>query len=286
MYLLIITGMSGAGKSHALRKLEDMDFFCVDNLPAALLPDFVESCSKPAPPIERAAVVMDVRERGFRGIIEEAIEDLKQKTGTAIEVLFLDARDEVLITRYKETRRVHPFSREGWIEEGIRNERKALAALHEKADYVIDTSDYKPMQFYSAIERVLKHAEGVKFLISSFGYKYGIPLDTDWMLDMRFLPNPFYIADLRPLTGQDKAVHDYVFGFEECRQFFEDVTRVVTRIAPLYEREDKHTLSVAIGCTGGQHRSVAFAQALYDFLRENGYEAYLYHRDIFKDQRL
>ncbi len=285
MYLLIITGMSGAGKSHALRKLEDMNFFCVDNLPAALLIDFVESCSRPTPPIERAAVVMDVRERGFMGIIEEAIEGLKTKTGVTAEVLYLDARDEVLITRYKETRRVHPYSKEGWIEEGIRNERKALAALYERADYVIDTSDYKPMQFYTAIERVLKQGEGVKFLISSFGYKYGIPLDADWVLDMRFVPNPFYIDELRPLTGQDKAVREYVFGFEECGRLLEDATRIVTRITPMYDREDKHTLSVAIGCTGGQHRSVAFAQALYDFLRENEYEAYLYHRDIFKDQR-
>ena len=284
MYLLIITGMSGAGKSHALRKLEDMNFFCVDNLPAALLEDFVESCAKPTPPIERAAVVMDVRERGFLGVIEESIKALK-KAGVEAELLFLDARDEIIITRYKETRRVHPFSREGWIEEGIRNERRALAELYEMADHVIDTSDYRPMQLYTAIERALKRGEGIKFQISSFGYKYGIPLDADWMLDMRFVPNPFYIEELRPLTGKDRAVSEYVFGFEECGQLLEDVARVVARITPMYEREDKHTLSIAIGCTGGRHRSVAFAQALYEQLSGNGREAYLYHRDIFKDKQ-
>lgn len=284
MYLLIITGLSGAGKSHALRKVEDMGYFCVDNLPAALLRDFVKSCEKPMPPIERAAVVMDVRERCSLNEIEAVIKDLK-KTGLTTEVLFLDARDEVIITRYKETRRAHPFSRDGWVEEGVRKERAALTSLRAMADYFIDTSGMKPAQMYNAIERMLRQGEGVKVLVSSFGYKHGVPLDADWVFDMRFLPNPFYVDALRRQTGLDEGVRAYVFGFEEAKLFFEDMTRTIERLIPLYEREDKHTLSVAIGCTGGQHRSVAFAQEFHKRLCDDGCEAYLYHRDVLKGKQ-
>lgn len=283
MKLLIITGMSGAGKSHALRKLEDMGFFCVDNLPSAMLLDFAGLCEKSTPAIEKAAIVMDVRERGFLGGIDKALEALGG-SDIKLKLLFLDARDEVLVTRYKETRRTHPFSQEGWLEEGIRKERQALASLHEMADFVIDTSDLKPAQLYLAIENTLNEGEGIKLLISSFGFKRGVPLDADWVLDMRFLPNPFYIKELRPLTGQDKQVGDYVFGFEEAGAFFESITKTLFDIIPMYQREDKHTLSIAVGCTGGQHRSVAFAEAIGEFMRGKGLETYVYHRDISKDR--
>ena len=281
MELLIVTGMSGAGKSHALRKLEDMGYYCVDNFPLALLPAFVDIAEQKQ--VERAAVCIDCRDKASLSGLCGAVDKLRA-AGKQVAVLYLDAADDVLVRRYSETRRSHPLARNGLVSEGLREERQILAALCERADYYIDTSSFKPAQLGAAIESIGQLGkEPVTVLVQSFGFKRGIPPESDMMFDVRFLPNPFWIEELKAMSGLDRPVQEYVLGFEQTRAFIDDVTAMVVRYLPYYAKEGKHRLNLAIGCTGGRHRSVCVAQALYSRLREEGLDVVLTHRDIEND---
>jgi len=279
--LLVVTGMSGAGKSHALRKLEDMGYYCVDNFPLALLNAFVDIAE--AKQVEQAAVCIDCRDSASLSGLCGAVDNLRA-ADKKVAVLYLDASDEVLIRRYSETRRTHPLARDGLVSEGLKRERQILASLCERADYYIDTSNFKPSQLGAAIESIGQLGrEAVAVLVQSFGFKRGIPPESDMMFDVRFLPNPFWIEGLRAMSGLDGPVQEYVLSFEQTRAFIEDVADMVERYLPYYAKEGKHRLNLAIGCTGGRHRSVCVAEALYRRLQEKGIHAVLSHRDIEND---
>ena len=282
--VLIVTGLSGAGKSQAVHSLEDLGFYCIDNLPPTMIPDFIDLCLQPESKIDRVAIVIDIRGRSFFKQVFSELDDLKE-SNVNYEVAFLETKDEVLVKRFKETRRRHPLSLEGDIYEGIKLERKYLEELRGKANIIIDTSDLKPSQLKEEINRIWGYKDKNKSLyitIMSFGYKYGIPLDTDLLMDVRFLPNPYYLEELRPLTGQDNEVAEYVFKFDTSNEFLSKYYDLLKFLIPHYIREGKVHLVVAIGCTGGQHRSVAIAQKLACLLEEEEYEISVKHRDIEK----
>ncbi|MDO4543187.1 MAG: RNase adapter RapZ [Clostridia bacterium] len=281
MYLLIVSGMSGAGKSLALNSLEELGFFCVDNLPSLMLKEFVSLCKNAQPEIKRAAVTIDSREsllsRNSSAVIS-AIEELD----TPYDVLFLDARDDVLRKRYNETRRRHPLGEAGEAESGVRRERIFLQAMRNIATYTVDTSDILPRKFSSMISKLLPEMEEAKIslIISSFGYKRGVPIDADIVLDMRFIENPFYIEELRELSGLCKEVHDFVFSHKEAVEFMDVVEGHILKMLPLYEAQEKHILRVCFGCTGGRHRSVAAVEDLARRMRAKGQAVRIYHRDL------
>jgi len=281
MELIVITGMSGAGKSHALKKLEDMGYYCVDNFPLALMSAFVDMAAEKS--VERAAMCIDCRDSSAIGGLWDAVCALRDR-GVDARLLFLDARDDVLVRRYSETRRNHPLSKEGTVTEGIKKERELLAPLVERADHFIDTSDFKPAQLGAAIDGLTRSGgEHTGVIVQSFGFKRGIPPESDMMFDVRFVPNPFWIESLRPLSGLDKPVAEYVMGFDEVREFVSSVSSLIARILPCYAREGKHRLTVSVGCTGGRHRSVCVATALAKELEEKGISVALIHRDIDND---
>ena len=287
MRFVIVTGMSGAGKTSVLKFLEDINFFCVDNLPPALLPKFAELCYEQEGEIERVAMGIDIRGGRLFNDLFEVLSDLQEK-GYEYEILFLDASDEVLIKRYKETRRSHPLSRNGSIQEGILKEREMLRDVKTKATYIIDTSQALTRQLKEQINGIFvenKKHENLVITIQSFGFKYGIPTDSDLEFDVRFLPNPFYIQELKELTGNDEPVSSYVMQFEESQTFLQKLVDMVEFLIPLYIKEGKNNLVISIGCTGGKHRSVTLANALYAALGQDRHTLLLQHHDIEKDAR-
>ena len=287
MRFVIVTGMSGAGKTSVLKFLEDINFFCVDNLPPALLPKFAELCYEQEGEIERVAMGIDIRGGRLFNDLFEVLSDLQSK-GYEYEILFLDASDEVLIKRYKETRRSHPLSRNGSIQEGILKEREILRNVKTKATYIIDTSQALTRQLKEQINGIFvenKKHENLVITIQSFGFKYGIPTDSDLVFDVRFLPNPFYISELKELTGNDEPVSSYVMQFEESQIFLNKLVDMVEFLIPLYIKEGKNNLVISIGCTGGKHRSVTRANALYQALGQENHTLILQHHDIEKDAR-
>ncbi len=275
--------MSGGGKSTVQKMLEDFGFYCVDNLPVSLIEKFMELISMPNSEITKVALGLDVRAGQSFEDVTDVLAQLKEK-GYNFEILFMDANEEALIKRYKESRRVHPLAEDGRIAEGIKKERRILEKIKKSADYVIDSSNLLTRELKSELDRIFVQNEEYNSLmvtVMSFGFKYGIPSDSDLVFDVRFLPNPYYIDELKPLTGNDKAVQDYVMNSPESETFLQKLEDMTQFLLPNYVKEGKYRLVIAIGCTGGQHRSVTLANELYKRLKEDGhYSVKLYHRDI------
>lgn len=283
MRFVVVTGMSGGGKRTALKLLEDAGYYCVDNLPVSLVGKFAELITMPGSEITKVALGLDVRaDQSF----EDATKVLQElKSGDYnVEILFMEAGDDVLIKRYKESRRVHPLAVEGRIEDGVRQERKVLDKIRRQADYVIDTTSLLTRELKEELDRIFVNNEEYNNLmvtVMSFGFKNGIPSDADLVFDVRFLPNPFYIDELKHKTGNDREVQDYVMGFEESHAFMDKLVDMVQFLIPNYVKEGKYRLVIAIGCTGGKHRSVTLANELFLRLKDKrGYGAILHHRDV------
>ncbi len=281
---VIITGLSGAGKSFAIKCFEDMGYFCVDNLPTTLIPTFAELCAQSTREIRRIALGVDVREGEYLAHLVEILQELRAK-GYPSEVLFLEAGDESLVRRYHETRRRHPLAGEGNVLDGIRAERKAMAHLREIADRIVDTSGLTVHQFKELLVDFYGVTKSRAFTVSlvSFGYKHGIPYDSDLVFDVRFLPNPHFVDSLRSLDGRDAAVREFVFKHEESRQLLDRLKDLLKFLVPLYQREGKAYLTVAMGCTGGRHRSVALVEELKPFLEAQGFPLAVTHRDLDRE---
>ncbi len=282
MKILIITGLSGAGKSEVLNVLEDRGYYCMDNLPPALLLDFARLCEKAQNIIDKVAIVLDIRSgKFFKDLFENL--DILQDRGFEYEILFLESSDKMLIKRFKELRRPHPLNLEGSILEGIDKEREILTQVKTKADYIIDTSEISKQVLQEEIINIFfegKESKNVTISVISFGFKRGIPLDADLLFDVRFLPNPFYITELKQHTGNDKDVQDYVMQWEEANIFFDKLKDMIEFLIPYYTREGKTQLIVGIGCTGGKHRSVTLSNKLYEYLKEKNFRTTVEHRDI------
>ena len=287
MKLVIVTGMSGAGKTIALKMLEDIGFYCVDNLPISLVDKFVQFVSE-GTSIEKAALGLDIRSGEELGNLDEILENWR-RSNVDVQVLFLDANDAVLIKRYKETRRTHPLAGAGRLENGIEKEREKLAFLKREADYIIDTSMLLTRELRKELEKIFLQDARYKNMyvtVLSFGFKYGIPEDADLVFDVRFLPNPYYDEHLRPLTGQVQAVRDYVMQGGTADAFLKKLYDMIDFLLPNYINEGKNQLVIAVGCTGGKHRSVTIARALYEHLEAAGeYGIRIDHRDIDKDNK-
>ena len=283
MRLVIVTGMSGGGKRTAMKMLEDVGFYCVDNLPVSFIEKFVGLVSAPNNEISKVALGLDARANQSFEEVERILENLR-KDGCKFEILFMDASDQVLLKRYKETRRVHPLSPEGRVEDGISREREILKAIKGKADYVIDSSSLLTRELKEELDRIFvqnKEYNSLMINIVSFGFKNGIPADADLVFDVRFLPNPFYIDELKHKTGKDKEVQDYVMQFEESTVFLDKLEDLLEFLVPNYVKEGKYQLVIGIGCTGGKHRSVTLANELYKRMKGKGnYGLKLSHRDI------
>lgn len=280
---LIITGLSGSGKSTVMRALEDAGFHCIDNLPPVLMPRFLELCTASSAEITKIAMVMDVRQRLFLKEYPAIFRELKEQ-GQEITILFLESSDEVLVRRYNETRRQHPLAERGTVLEGIHKEREMLSDLRTLADEIIDTSNLSIHQLRNMISELFRTAGQRKMhvILTSFGYKYGVPTDADLVIDVRFLPNPFFINELRDLSGNDSAVCDYVMNNEAAAKFQDKFFDLIAFLTPLYEQEGKSYLTICVGCTGGRHRSIAVANRLQRFLWEKGYQVQIIHRDLGK----
>ena len=289
MRFVIVTGVSGAGKTAALKMLEDARYFCVDNLPIPLLEKFVSLMPEiHGEDVQNVALGIDARS-GSMGELE-LILDKMQEAGYQFEILFMDAEDSVLVKRYKETRRSHPLAMSGRIDEGIRLERKKMEFLRRKADYIIDTSHLLTRELRQEIDKIFVDNEEFKNMmisVLSFGFKYGIPADADLVFDVRFLPNPYYVDELRPMTGLDDSVFNYVMDNETAKRFMGKLEDMVNFLIPNYVQEGKTSLVIAIGCTGGKHRSVTIARELYSrLIKNNEYGFRLEHRDVDKDRLL
>ncbi len=283
MRFVVVTGMSGGGKSTALKILEDFGFYCVDNLPASLIKKFVELITMPNGEITKVALGLDVRADQSFEKTTKILKDLRAG-GYQFEILFMDASESVLIKRYKETRRVHPLAVGGRVEDGVRKEQKVLAATRKMADYVIDSSKLLTRELKAELERIFVANEEYNSLmvtVMSFGFKHGIPADADLVFDVRFLPNPFYIEELKHKTGNDPEVQQFVMSNPEAEMFLQKLTDMVQFLIPNYINEGKNQLVIAIGCTGGKHRSVTLANELYARMKDQGhYGIKLYHRDM------
>ncbi|MDF2557589.1 MAG: RNase adapter RapZ [Bacillales bacterium] len=281
--VVIITGMSGAGKSVAVRCFEDLGFYCVDNLPPALLPKFLELMRESGCDYTRIAAVMDLRGREFFEQLSGVIKEIKEKPELDIEILFLDSNDETLIKRYKETRRAHPLALTDLPIKGIEQERALLSDLKDQAKFIINTSDLKPKDLREKITKKFSAENHHPFQvhIMSFGFKHGIPIDSDLVFDVRFLPNPFYIDEMRPQTGLDEEVYNYVMKFDDTKEFLDKLINLLDFMLPQYQKEGKSQLVIAIGCTGGQHRSVSIAEFLNNHFKNN-YPSSVSHRDVEK----
>ena len=282
MRFVIVTRMSGAGKSSALKMLEDVGYFCVDNLPTRLLCRFAELTLDKTANISNVALGIDIRSGAS---IDEFLEELKKvnEMGVKFEILFLNASNRILIKRYKETRRNHPLARNGRIEDGIEKEREAVDVLKKHADYVIDTSKLLTRELKAEIDRIfVREEEYANFNVAvvSFGFKFGIPADVDLVFDVRFLPNPYYDLSLRPLTGNDRPIQEFVMKHEESRVFLEKLEDMLKFLIPNYIKEGKYNLVIGIGCTGGKHRSVTITNALAEKLKQLPYPVKVEHRDI------
>ena len=285
MRFVIVTGLSGAGKTEATKSLEDIGYFCVDNLPPKLIPKLAEACS--GGNIEKMALVIDIRGGVFFDDLFESLMYLK-KNNFEYEILFLDSSDEVLVKRFKEARRSHPLSPEGRVLNGINEERKRLREVKDRADIIIDTSKYAIRDLRSKINSYFGEAvvpeKQLSVTVLSFGFKYGIPADSDLVFDVRFLPNPYYVEGLREKNGNDKEIQDYVLQFGEAHEFLDKLTDMIDFLIPNYIIEGKNQLVISIGCTGGKHRSVTLANELYKRLSGNKeYGLKIEHRDIEKD---
>lgn len=281
MKFVVVTGMSGAGKRTVMKMLEDAGYYCVDNLPAALISTFVELITLPKNDITKVALGLDVRSDKSFEEINQTLTSMKE-SGLSYEILYMDASDEILIKRYKESRRIHPIKGNS-IEESIQKERQILGAIRKQADYIIDTSSLLTRYLKEELDRIFLKNEAYNSLmvqIMSFGFKHGIPMEADLVFDVRFLPNPFYIEELKTKTGNDKEVWDYVMGFKEAECFLDKLTDMISFLIPNYIKEGKYRLVICIGCTGGRHRSVTLANALYERMKDKGeYGLTLMHRD-------
>ncbi len=287
MRFVVVTGMSGSGRSSVMRILEDDGYFCVDNLPVSLLPTFMQLTEDSSEQIERVALGIDIR-GGHRSLREAAsvLQGLK-KDGYTLEILFLEASTPVLVKRYKETRRMHPLAQGGRMDKAIENERSLLSELKAQADYIIDTSTLLIRELKQEIDRIFVEDEKFcNFYLTfvSFGFKYGIPSDADLVFDVRFLPNPFYVDCLKPLTGNDREVYDYVMSSEKAVEFEKKMKDMLDFLIPNYIAEGKTQLVIAIGCTGGKHRSVTLTNAMYQEFENTEYGCKKEHRDIEKDR--
>lgn len=282
MQLIIVTGFSGAGKSQAINCLEDLGYYCIDNMPPTLIKNFIELAGRGKTAIEKAALVVDVRGGEFFGDAKQSLEEIK-KQDTDCKIIFLEADPKVLIRRYNETRRTHPLSDGGSTEDGINKEIDLLSGIRKSADFVIDTSNMKSARLKQEIKAIIdsgKNSDAFMINIKSFGYKYGIPLDADLVFDMRFIPNPFYVATLKPLSGNNKKVQEFVMKHEESKRFVESVSKLIEDMIPCYIREGKYHLNIAFGCTGGHHRSVTMANVFAEKFKTEGRSITLEHRDL------
>ena len=286
MRFVIVTGMSGAGRSTALRALEDAGYFCVDNLPISLIEKFSELIYPGNTEVTKVALGIDIRSGKAFNELAATLEELTV-AGVNYEILFLDSSDEVLVKRYKETRRTHPLAQNGRVADGIQEERKRLEFLKKQADYIIDTSNLLTRELKQELDKIFVQNKNFKNLVITvlcFGFKYGIPTDSDLVFDVRFLPNPYYYEELRKLSGNDKPVQDFVMGFEVSHRFLDKLIDMIQFLIPNYVLEGKNQLVISIGCTGGKHRSVTLANKLYERLRNNAdYAVRIEHRDIEKD---
>lgn len=283
MKFLIVSGMSGAGKSKTASTLEDFGFYCVDNMPVMLIPNFAEICMANRGRYEKVALVTDVRGGETFDKLFQSLDKLKEM-GCPYEILFVEASPETIIHRYKESRRSHPLGSPCTsLEDAVRNERQVLKAVREHATYIIDTTALSTAKLRDQLRHLFASEEPTAQIavnVISFGYKYGIPIEADLVLDVRFLPNPFYIDELRKKCGLDQEVYNYVFRFQQTQDFMKYLERLIAFLLPLYSEEGKSALVIAVGCTGGQHRSVAVTKALAEFIRRKGYQATESHRDM------
>ena len=286
MRFIIVTGLSGAGKSEATNALEDMGYFCVDNLPPKLIKKFAEVCKQSQGSIDKVALVMDIRGGIFFDDLFESLSELSREQ-FQYEILFLDTSDEVLVKRFKEKRRSHPLAPGGRVITGIELERQKLREVKDKADVIIDTSKYAIKDLREEMARKFGDKEmpekQMAITILSFGFKYGIPVDSDLVFDVRFIPNPFYIPELKPFSGNDEPVKNYVMEQTETQTFLQKANDMFEFLIPNYQKEGKRQLIISIGCTGGRHRSVAIANSIYETLHSNNHDVYVEHRDIKED---
>ncbi len=284
--LVVITGLAGAGRSEAIHTFEDLGYFCIDNLPPALLGPLVDLVGLPGSRIGKVAVVCDMRTMSFFDTLLEELDRL-EAGGHPFRILYLEAAEKVLVNRFKETRRRHPLAVTGSIVDGIRREQEGLRRVREQADLIVDTSDLLPQQLRTVVRQKFL-SENLKdtliVTVTSFGFKHGPPIDADIVMDVRFLPNPFYIPKLRHRTGQDRHVRDFVLDRDETRAFLARWEPLLADLTPSYLAEGKHHLSIALGCTGGMHRSVVLAEETGRFMRGLGYQVSVRHRDVNKDQ--
>ncbi|MGE4283620.1 MAG: RNase adapter RapZ [Clostridia bacterium] len=288
MRFVIITGMSGAGKSQAIRCMEDLGYYCIDNMPPTLIPKFAEICFQSQGKIEKIALVIDIRGGDLFSELFNGLEALKE-AGYMYEILFLEASDEVLIKRYKESRRKHPLAVEGRVVEAVEAERNLLEDVRKRADHIIDTSNLLPRQLKDQLTSIFiegKQYQGIIITILSFGFKYGIPLDSDLVFDVRFLPNPYYISTLKEHTGLNEDVKSYVIKWPQAGEFLVKLDEMLEFLIPHYIEEGKSQLVVSIGCTGGKHRSVTIAEALGEYLIKKNHRVVINHRDMDKDSKI
>ena len=285
MNCLIVTGLSGAGKSQAIKYIEDLGYFCVDNMLPDLIPSFISLCHETKKEINRVAFVVDARSGdSFDRLLEEISNT--ELLNIDCKIIYLEASDDVIIRRYKESRRKHPLAPNERITDGLALERKMLAKMRENAEIVIDTSTIKPQQLRNILYDMLDDKDDNKDIsvnVLSFGYKYGLPIDADIVFDVRFLPNPFYVEHLKRYTGLDKVVSEYVLRHEQSQVFLSKLTDLIEFLLPHYKEEGKQQLVIAIGCTGGMHRSVAIAEELFKYLKKNGVKTNIVHRDYMPD---
>lgn len=289
MDLLIVTGMSGSGKSSVMDVMEDIGFYCIDNIPPKLIPQFVDLCRKSETGIDRIAVAVDIRTGDMFTEIFRSWQTLKSESDVTVRVLFIEADDEVLVKRYKETRRKHPLDEKfnGNLHEAIQFERNRLSQLREIADYYIETSNYSAAQLKEQVKTIfLEHGtDSLTVKVMSFGFKYGVSTESDLVFDVRCLPNPYYVAELRNHTGIESCVQDYVMSSEQSRELFGKIKELIDFLLPMYIHEGKSQLVIAFGCTGGKHRSITFAELMAKHLLDNDYKVQKYHRDITRDKK-
>lgn len=282
MEIIIVTGMSGAGKSGAIDCFEDLGYYCIDNLPPSLIMNFVNLIKQGKRKVENVVFTIDIRGGEFFDDLKTSLEELQDEE-LGYRILFLDASNEVLLRRFNETRRNHPLSADGSNLDALKKERELLFEVKKMSDYVIDTSNIKMSELHAEIKSLFAPEENqneFKLVIRSFGFKYGVPTEVDMIFDMRFIPNPFYVSSLKNLTGNNNKVREYVMGYPESKVFKETVLSLVEELIPCYAREGKYNLKIAFGCTGGQHRSVTMANEFYETLAEKGYQVQIKHRDL------